>query len=699
MTYRLGIDIGGTFTDFALLDDDSGTTSVHKQLTTPSHPEQAVLEGISALLTREQVPIDNVSSLVHGTTLVTNSVIERKGARTGMLTTSGFIDVLDIGKERRYDLYDLRLTFQKPLVPRAMRREVRERLRDDGNVMLAPDRAAIEASVQDLIDAHRIDALAVCFLHAYINPAHEVLVRDWVHDRFPRLYVTTSAEVSPFIREYERFTTATLNAFVQPVVDRYLGRLESGLNDLGFRGRLFIMTSSGGTVTPQTAKKYPVRMLESGPSAGILMAASVGRSLGLPNLLAFDMGGTTAKGALIREAQPQKKYEMEVARVHDFKRGSGLPVQTAVIDMIEIGSGGGSLAEVDERGLLRVGPRSAGADPGPACYGRGGERASVTDADLVLGALDPQFFAGGSMPLDVHASEAALTASVGARLHLDPAGAAAGIHEVVNEDIARAFRIHASERGVDFRGCSMVAFGGAGPIHAVRVAEKLKIPTVVLPPGAGVFSAFGLLASPLCFDAMRTLRIPLDELKDDELGEVFRPLIEDASQPLLDAGVPAEKIRIARRLDMRYQGQGFEVEVALPEGDAPATSASLPALFARSYEKVFAISLIDEPIEIVNWKVQALGPEHVLELRHGVSSQPPGGRALKGHRSVYSTERQATLDYAVYNRYAMSPGTTFNGPALVEESESTCVIGPDATARVDEFYNIVVDLARKEAVR
>lgn len=697
MAHRLGIDIGGTFTDFALVDDETGQTAVHKQLTTPQDPSQAVLDGVARLLAVQKVPIARVSALVHGTTLVTNAVIERKGAVTGMLTTAGFADVVDIGKERRYDLYDLRLSFQAPLVPRTLRREVCERLRDDGKVVQAPDLGQVRDSVTELVDAHRIESLAICLLHSYLNPVHEHAVRDMLAKEFPSLYVSTSAEICPFIREFERFTTTTVNAFVQPVVDRYLMRLEGGLSKLGFRGRLYIMTSSGGTVTPDTARRFPVRMLESGPSAGILMSASVGRLLKLPNLLAFDMGGTTAKGALIRDGLPQKKYEMEVARVHEFKRGSGLPVQTAVVDMIEIGSGGGSLAEVDERGLIRVGPRSAGAEPGPACYGRGGTRAAVTDADLTLGYLDPAFFAGGSVVLDRAASERAILGSAGMPLGLDVTKAAWGVHEIANEDIARAFRIHASERGVDFRGCSMVAFGGAGPVHAVRVAGKLRIPTVILPLGAGVFSAFGLLASPLCFDAMRTLRVSLDELTPVRLTDVFRPLIDEASALLRAAGVPDRQINVTRRLDMRYKGQGFEVEVVLPdEADANAAVLALPKLFARSYEQVFSVSLIDEPIELVNWKVEVTGPQPKVELSHGLTEALAAGNPLKGSRSAYFPEATRYVECPVYNRYAMQPGAAIEGPALVEERESTCVVGIGHTARVDDFYNLVVTLRNEE---
>ena len=385
MSYRIGVDIGGTFTDFALIDDRDGAIAIYKQLTTPEDPSIAVLEGIGTILSREGVGIGDVNAVIHGSTLVTNAVIERRGARTGMLVTRGFGDVLDIANERRYDIYDLRSRFPEPLVPRAARAEVGARLRDDGLEVTPLDAAEVEAGIRGLVERQKIEALAICFLHSYANPAHEEAARDVARRAFPGLYVSTSADVFPFIREYERWTTTVANAFSQPLVDRYLGNLEGGLAAAGFRGTFYVMTSSGGVVGAATARRYPVRMLESGPAAGVLMTAFHGRALGVANLLSFDMGGTTAKGAIVRGGKPHKSYELEVARVHEFKPGSGLPVKVPVIDMIEIGAGGGSIAEVDDRGLIRVGPRSAGARPGPACYGRGGTRPTVTDANLVLG--------------------------------------------------------------------------------------------------------------------------------------------------------------------------------------------------------------------------------------------------------------------------------------------------------------------------
>ena len=691
MSYRLGIDIGGTFTDFALVDEETGATIVHKQLTTPVDPSVAVLEGVRMLLGNHRIPMVQLKTVVHGTTLVTNAVIERKGALTGMLTTAGFRDILDIARERRYDLFDLRLVFPQPLIPRSLRIEVQERIRYDGEILHPLDMKEAENAIATLVAKHRIESLAVCFLHSYINPIHEQKVMAFLTEHFPKIYVSTSSDVFPFMREYERFTTAAANAYVQPIVDRYLKHIEAGLMEQGFRGKLYIMTSSGGTVIPATARRFPVRMLESGPAAGVLMSGSLGRGLGLPNLLSFDMGGTTAKGALIREGVPRKKYDMEVARVHDFKQGSGLPIQTPVIDMIEIGAGGGSIAEVDERGLIRVGPRSAGADPGPACYEKGGTHATLTDADLVLGYLDPGFFLGGRMTLDRKASERVIERNIGGPLGLDLTAAAWGIHEIINEDVARAFRIHASERGVDYRNCSMIAFGGSGPIHALRVARKLKIPRVISPPRAGVFSAFGLLVSPLSFDVLRSCRIPLEAVTPEKLREEFEPLVSTAKELLRQSGVEAKELHITRRLDMRYQGQGFEIEVLLPEiEDEQELLQGIPPLFAETYEKVFSISLISEPVEIVSWKVEASGPAPKMENRFEFDEGRPSGNPLKGKRMVYFWERQGYVDCPIYNRYLLRPGNIIEGPALVEEMESTCVIGVGDRAEIDGQYNLVI---------
>jgi len=689
--YRIGVDIGGTFTDFALFDARGAKMSVHKRLTTPHDPSEAVTEGIDALLKREGVAIADISDVVHGTTLVTNAVIERTGAVTGMLATAGFSDILDMGFERRYDLFDLRVKYPPPLVSRRLRLEVAERVRFDGSVETPLDEAAVQSAAKRFKELG-VAAVAVCFLHAYANPAHEARAAQILREAAPELFVSASADVFPNMREFERWTTTTVNAFTQPMFDRYLERLEKGLASRGFRGRLYIMASSGGTLTADTARRFPVRALESGPAAGVLMSAYHGRSLDLTNLLSFDMGGTTAKGALVRGGTPIKRYSMEVARLHEFRRGSGLAIRIPAIDMIEIGAGGGSIAEIDDRGLLRVGPRSAGADPGPACYGRGGTRPTLTDANLVLGYLDAGFFLGGAMGLDRAAAEGAIRDAVAKPLGLEELRAAWGINDIVSEDVARAFRIHASERGFDYRSGSMVAFGGSGPLHALAIARKLKIPRVVFPVGAGVMSALGLLISPLAFEMARSRRIHVADIDAADFAATFAALETEATSYLLSAGVAKGDIRVKRRLDMRYQGQGHEIEVALPDGaDAGALFADLGELFDRAYEAAYTLRL-DEPAEIVNWKVEAAGPAPNLGAEYNLSGPAGTAKALKGTRLAYDSEVGRMTEWPVYDRYALLPGATVKGPALIEERESTCVIGAGQIATVDAHYNLVANL-------
>jgi len=695
VTYRIGVDIGGTFTDFALFGAGGEAPRVHKLLTTPDDPARAVIEGAAALARAAGIGLDAVESIAHGTTLVTNALIERKGARTGLLVTAGFRDTLDMGFERRYDVFDLRLRFPAPLVPRRSRREVAERLRDDGSVLTALDLAGARAAVAELIEAEKIEALAICFLHSFTNPVHEDAARALITREFPQLFVSASGDVLPSAREFERWTTTTMNAYVQPMVDRYLTSLEKGLAALGFKGRLYIMTSSGGAVEPAAARRYPVRLLESGPAAGVLMSSHHGRALAIDNLLSFDMGGTTAKGALVRQGRPLKSYALEVARVHEYKRGSGLPARIPVIDMIEIGAGGGSIAEVDSRGLIRVGPRSAGARPGPACYGQGGAAATLTDANLVLGYLGERSFLGGAMALDRAAAEQAIQAAICQPLAIDLTRAAYGIHTIVSEDVARAFRIHASERGFDYRQSSMVAFGGSGPLHALGIARALKIPRVIFPPHAGVMSAFGLLVSPLAFEIARTRRLALERIGPDALEETFAPLIAQARGFLERAGLKSAEIDIRLKLDMRYIGQGYEIEVPLPGGrDWAAIFTALPALFRTEYAKTFPLGVLDHPIEILGWKAEAIGPEPGLGALSGkAATKANGADALKERRPAFFAASGDYVDCPVYDRYALKVGATIEGPALIEERESTAVIGPGDAVKVDPALNLIAELA------
>lgn len=692
MTCRVGVDIGGTFTDFALLGSDGNRLVINKQLTTPDDPSEAVLSGLPILLNKAGAAMADVEAIVHGTTLVTNAIIERRGAATGMICTEGFGDVLEIARERRYDMYDLASTYPKPLIPKRLRAEVRERVGADGSVITPLDTEGARDAIRHLVEDRGAKALAVCLLNSPANRAHEDAIASLATEMFPHLYVSTSSDILPFMREYERWTTATMNAYVGPMFGGYLDRLEGALAGQGFRGALYIMSSSGGMVAPEAGRRYPVRLLESGPAAGVLQTANVGKFLGVSDLLSFDMGGTTAKGALVRDGAPLKRYEMEVARVHDFKMGSGLPAKIPVIDLIEIGSGGGSIANINARGTIQVGPKSAGADPGPVCYGRGGSDPTLTDANLTLGYLDAKFFLGGDMPLDTAAVGAALAGRIGQPLQVTEERAAWGVHESVNEDIARAFRNHASERGFDYRSCVMVAFGGSGPAHACRVARKLRVPTVIFPPAAGVMSAVGLLSTPLSFETFRSGRVELDSLTPEDFEARFAPPIDEALS-LLQLGASATgDATITRRLDMRYRGQGYELEVPLPDLPARDVLRQLPDLFIGVYEQVFGKSFPTEPLEIINWKIEASlpPPDFSGPLRLEATK---GGRALKGNRKAYEPVSGRFVDTPVYDRYALGDGDLFEGPALIEERESTGLIGAGDSALIDGHGNLVVTIA------
>jgi N-methylhydantoinase A len=694
MNWRLGIDIGGTFTDFALLDQAGQKLAIHKQLTTPLDPSAAVIDGIQEVLKKNNVPISDVSVIAHGTTLVTNAVIERKGVLTGMLVTSGFEDILDTGMEQRYELFDLRITYPEPIVPRNLRKGISERIHFNGDIETEIDMKQVLGATQELVEMYSIKALAVCFLHSYVNSSHESAVVKFLQNQFPELYVSASSEVYPNMREFERWTTTAINAYTRPMTDHYLQKLEGNLKELGFDGQLYIMTSSGGMLSPITARRFPVRLLESGPAAGMLMSAVQGKALELPNILSFDLGGTTAKGALVRDYKPLKSEQMEVDRVNEARKGSGFPLRIPVLDMIEIGSGGGSIAGIDDRGLLKVGPRSAGANPGPACYGKDGGYAALTDANLLLGYLDPDFFLGGEMKLNKRASEVAIEKNVGLPLSLSTLRASWGIHDSASEDIARAFRIHAAERGFDYRNATMVAFGGSGPLHAMGVAEKLKIPRVVFPIGAGVYSALGLLASPLSFELSRSRRVIVDDIDLKTFSSLFEALADETINSLREAGVPNNEIQISRQIEARYFGQTHEIEVYLPEEQSiEDIFSNLRKLFEKRYSEVYSFAVIDAPIEIINWKVIASGPEPGFKMGYTIDSEKNTqlDTAMKGTREVYF-EKGGFQETPIYDRYLLAEGMKILGPALVEERESTCLITVGSKASIDPVLNIIAEL-------
>jgi N-methylhydantoinase A len=695
--YQVGVDIGGTFTDLVLVDTQSGSVAVGKTLTTPDDPATAVETGIRGLLSDASIDPAQIGNILHATTLATNAIIERKGAKTGLLTTEGHRDSLEIRDEGRYDLYDLFLENPKPLVPRRHRLGVKERVLADGSVYQPIDLDDARQKIKTLLD-EGVEAIAVCFLHSYQNPAHERSVMPLIRQLAPNVKVSISSEVAPEIREYPRTSTTVTNVYVQDLVERYLTDLRERMRRLGLEGELLVMLSSGGMSNVETASKFPVRMIESGPAAGALMAAFYGKLLGRPNLIAFDMGGTTAKACLIEEGQLRHAREFEVDRVWRFKRGSGMPIKAPVIELIEIGAGGGSIAWIDRLGLLNVGPESAGAKPGPACYGLGGTHPTVTDADLVLGYLDPNFFLGGKMKLDPGAAKRAIEREVGAPLGLDVAQAAWGIHQMVNENMASAARMAAVERGRDPRGYPIFAFGGAGPVHAYGVARILHSREVVVPAGAGVASAGGLLSAPLSFDFVQSLPGRVDTMAWPTVHRLYEDLARSGREILAAAGVPAAASRVIRSADMRYVGQGYEITVTLPEGDIDVTMGPrLMAAFEATYAQLYGRTLQGVPVEIVNWRATVTGP--TPELRPFAVTDASLGRqnggaasARKGTRPAYFAQAKGFLETPVYDRYALRPHDALSGPAIVEERESTTIIGPGATLTLDESLNLVISL-------
>ncbi|MBK5923810.1 methylhydantoinase [Rhodovulum sulfidophilum] len=702
--WRLGFDIGGTFTDFVLHDGTTGALTLHKRLTTPQDPSEAALAGLDEILAMQGIGPGDLSEIVHGTTLVTNAVIERTGARTGLIATEGFGDILEMGTEQRYDIYDLFLPFPEPLVPRDLRLEVPERIDASGRVLAGLDEAALERAGAELVGAG-CEAVAIAFLHSYANPAHERRAAAILRSAFPELAVSVSSDVVAGIGEYRRTATAAANAYVQPLMHRYLGRIETALAARGFAGALRLMHSAGGLIPLETARDFPVRLLESGPAGGALATGLFGRAAGLSDMISFDMGGTTAKAALIEDGQAAIAPEIEAARVRRFTRGSGLPIRTPVIEMIEIGAGGGSIAAIDEVGLLKVGPRSAGSDPGPACYGLGGSEPTVTDAALVLGYYDPGFFLGGRMALDPEAARRAV-ARVADPLGLSVEEAALGIHKVVVENMAAAARVHIVERGRDPRDFAMVGFGGAGPAHAVDVARALGIARVVVPPASGAASALGFLAAPLSFEAARTLRVALgDRIDAAAINRALDVIEAEGRAHLARAGIggtggPDEEITVERSAEMRLRGQMNEISVPLPEGrlspeDGPRLRAAFEAAYAARYTSPFE----GAEIEVIALRARVSGPAPALGTGGADGGATPGKgdrpASLKGSRSCLF--EQGRFETAIHDRYALGPGERIAGPAIVEEREATTLIGPEDVARVDAGGALHIEVARPAA--
>jgi N-methylhydantoinase A len=683
----IGIDVGGTFTDFVAVDDE-GRVAVLKQLTTPADPSVAVLEGSRRLSEEAGAAPGAADRIIHGTTLVANSLIERRGAQTALVTTAGFRDTLEIGRESRYDLYDLDLERPEPLVPRPLRLEIRERVRADGSVLEQLDVAAAERLARELRELG-VESLAIALLNAYANPLHEQQLAEIIGREAGDVDVTLSSAVAPEWREYERTSTAAANAFVKPLVRRYLARLEEGFEELGAEGRLYVVLSQGGITSATVAAELAIQLVESGPAGGVMAASFFGRRLGLDDLISFDMGGTTTKVSLIEGGLPLQVPELEVARVARFKRGSGLPLKIPAIELVEIGAGGGSLGRIDALGLLKVGPQSAGADPGPACYGRGGTEPTVTDADLALGLLDPSYFLGGAMSLDRERADEAL-ARLGARIGLDADACARGIFDIVNGQMALALQTHVIERGEDPRGYALVAFGGAGPVHAYEVARRLGISRIVCPPAAGVASAVGFLVAPFAVDLARTHPRGLGSTDWDGVADRFREMEHQARGLLARAGASLDDLAIERSVDMRYAGQGYTVPVTLPDG--PLTDeleTPLREAFQLAYERRFGSHLKTAPAEALHWRLSAHVPVAPPNL---VFAQATEGDPVKGEREAYFPEIGGFTACPVYDRYRFGAGLRVSGPALIEERESTIVVGPSAEVEADDFGNLLIRL-------
>jgi len=692
MAVRMGVDIGGTFTDLVLVDDRPGRVIIEKSLTTYPDPSEGVMAVVAQAMAHAGASLADVDVLVHGTTLAINTLIERTGSRTALFATGGHRDAIEIRREQRYDMYDVLLEAPEPLAPRHLRFDIEERVTADGQVARPLNREQV-AQLLRRLEQRGVEALAVCLLHSYRNPVHELAIADIAKDAAPALRVSLSSQVAPEIKEYERASTTLCNAYVQERVDRYLDRLERELTRAGFRGAFYLMQSTGGLLGTAIARRFPVRILESGPAGGALAAASAGRLARRNRLLSFDMGGTTAKLAVINDGEPLVAPGFEVARVYRFARGSGLPVRIPVIEMIEIGAGGGSLARVDQLGLVRVGPESAGADPGPACYGRGGALPTVTDADLLLGYLDPAYFLGGQMALDPHRARRAVTDHIARPLGLDATQAAWAIHRIVNENMANAAHVHLIERGADRHAYALFAFGGAGPVHAYGVASLLAGPSVIVPPSAGVASAVGFLTAPPAFEFVRGWYSRLGEVDWARVNEVLDGMEAQGRALIAGAGVAGDAVDVQRACDVRYEGQGSEVTVAVPGGALSAGRVDdIRNAFEDRYGTLYGRIVPELGVEVVNWRVTVRGPRPPLRVSGAAADGAAARSARKGSRRAYFGDAHGLLDTPVFDRYRLAPSVTVEGPAIIEERESTIVIGPGGQAWVDESLNVVVDL-------
>ena len=688
----IGVDIGGTFTDVVVVDNETRAIHSAKVLTTPHQPERAVLNAVDEMLVKTSALASAIRTIVHGTTLATNAIIERKGARVLLLTTGGFRDALETRTELRYDLYDLFIQFPEPLVPRRRRIGVSERTTYDGAILTALDAADV-ANALKMSEAEGIEAVAVCFLHSYANSINEKAARDAISSVNPSLPISLSSDVLPEIGEYGRVSTTVANAYVQPLIDRYLGALDDALGEKGSTGAFFIMGSNAGTLSLDVARQYPVRLVESGPAAGVSIAAHYARTLGTPRLLSFDMGGTTAKISLITEFKPTRTTDLEVARVSRFQKGSGLLLKAPAVDLIEIGAGGGSIAAVDELGLITVGPESAGSSPGPACYGQGGVMATVTDADVVLGYLNPEYFLGGKMRLDRGKSQDAIETALANRLGVSVERAASSIFEVVNDNMANAAGVYSAEQGIDLRQYELLAFGGAAPTHAWDVARRLGIGKVRIPFAAGVLSALGCLTSPMSFDFVFGYMRELDQVDWQHVNERYGELQVQGRRQLADAGI-VDGVTVSFSADMRYYGQRYEVTVPLSEDVLNEEGAeAIQGEFYKAYRDYYGREIADVPVETVSWRMNVSGPQPDLDISWSGRDSNTSEIKQKSERLVVFPISEQPVNCAVYERSELPVRAEINGPAIIEDHESTTVVPQGATMIVDDERMLVLDIS------
>ncbi len=687
---RLAVDIGGTFTDVVLETGEARFSA--KVLTTKAAPEDGVLDGMLRALKLGQIEPRQVGLIVHGTTLATNAIIERKGARTALVTTQGFRDSIEMAQENRFEQYDIFIEKPEPLVPRTLRFIVPERMDAKGGVRLALDEKAVEA-LADTLKAKSIEAIAVGFLHSYANPAHERRAGEILARKLPHVRISLSSEVCPEVREYERFSTTCANAYVQPLMADYLERLRTRMEKAGFNCPVLLMTSGGGLTTLETAIRFPIRLVESGPAGGVILSTWIAERFGIDRILSFDMGGTTAKICIIDDGKPMASRSFEVDRRYRFMKGSGLPVRIPVIEMVEIGAGGGSLAGVDAMKRITVGPESAGSDPGPACYQLGGTRPAVTDANVVLGRIDPDRFAGGSITLDAGLSRTAIDTHVGQPLELDTTLAAFGISEVVEENMANAARVHAVERGAELEGRTLIAFGGGAPLHAARLAEKLGISDVLIPASAGVGSAVGFLRAPIAFEVVRSRFVRLSTFDPAEVNAMFAAMEKEATD-VVKLGAGDATISVSRSADMRYAGQGHEILVPLPDGPfTPDSVVELKRRFEAGYRTLFSRVVPALDIEVVGWILRAEAPAPGRAADQAPSgprasgsaheSERTGGPRSEEVRNLFNPMLREFASVPVHHRSRLKPGDTVSGPAIIAEDETTTIVTTGFTAALD----------------